>query len=88
MSTNKDQVRGRVKEAKGKIKEVVRKLVGNRTQEAKGKIQEKLGKAIFTAARRCTGPTPSTAPKGEAQTFVKSRAAAGVKSVKNDTRLK
>ena len=45
MSTNKDQVRGRVKEAKGKIKEVVGKLVGNKTLEAKGKVQKKLDKA-------------------------------------------
>jgi uncharacterized protein YjbJ (UPF0337 family) len=45
MSTNKDQVRGRVKEAKGKLKQVVGKLVGDRTLEAKGKVQKKLGAA-------------------------------------------
>jgi len=45
MSTNKDHVRGRVKEAKGKIREVVGKLMGNRTLEAKGKVQKKLGAA-------------------------------------------
>ena len=45
MSTNKDQVRGRVKEAKGKIREVVGRLVGNKTLEAKGKVQTKLGAA-------------------------------------------
>jgi uncharacterized protein YjbJ (UPF0337 family) len=45
MSINKDQVKGRVKEAEGKIKEVAGKLVGNETLEAKGKIQKTLGKA-------------------------------------------
>ena len=45
MSTNKDQVEGRVKEAKGKIKEVAGKLVGNERLEAKGKVQKTLGKA-------------------------------------------
>ena len=45
MSMNKDQVEGRVKEAKGKIKEVAGSLVGNETMEAKGKIQKTLGKA-------------------------------------------
>lgn len=45
MSMNKDQVRGRIKEAKGKIKEVAGKLVGNETLEAKGKVQKVLGEA-------------------------------------------
>ena len=45
MTMNKDQVKGRVKEAEGKIKEVAGKLVGNETLEAKGKIQKTLGKA-------------------------------------------
>ena len=45
MGTNKDQVRGRVKEAKGKIKEVAGKLLGDKTLEAKGKVQKKLGAA-------------------------------------------
>ncbi len=45
MSMNKDQVKGRVKEAEGKIKEVTGKLVGNETLEAKGKVQRVLGKA-------------------------------------------
>ncbi len=45
MGMNKDQVRGRVKEAKGKIKEVAGKLVGNESMEAKGKVQKTLGKA-------------------------------------------
>ena len=44
MSINKDQVKGRVKEAEGKIKEVAGKLVGNENLEAKGKLQKDLGK--------------------------------------------
>jgi uncharacterized protein YjbJ (UPF0337 family) len=45
MSTNKDQVKGRIKEAEGKVKEVAGKLVGNETLEAKGKVQKTLGQA-------------------------------------------
>jgi uncharacterized protein YjbJ (UPF0337 family) len=45
MSTNKDQVRGRIKEAKGKIKEVAGKLLGDTRLQAKGKAQKTLGKA-------------------------------------------
>ena len=48
MSMNKDQVKGRVKEAEGKIKEVTGKLVGNEKLEAKGKVQNILGKAQAT----------------------------------------
>jgi uncharacterized protein YjbJ (UPF0337 family) len=45
MSTNKDQVRGRVKEAKGTIKQVAGKLLGDKTMQAKGKSQKTLGNA-------------------------------------------
>ena len=45
MSTNKDQVKGRVKESEGNIKELTGKLVGNETLEAKGKVQKTLGQA-------------------------------------------
>jgi uncharacterized protein YjbJ (UPF0337 family) len=45
MGMNKDQVEGRVKEAKGKIKEVAGKLVGNEKLEEKGKVQKTLGEA-------------------------------------------
>jgi uncharacterized protein YjbJ (UPF0337 family) len=45
MSMNKDQVEGRVKETKGKIKEAAGMLVGNETVEAKGTVQKILGKA-------------------------------------------
>jgi uncharacterized protein YjbJ (UPF0337 family) len=45
MSMNKDQVKGRMNEAEGKIKEATGKLVGNEKLEAKGKVQKVLGKA-------------------------------------------
>jgi uncharacterized protein YjbJ (UPF0337 family) len=45
MSVNKDQVKGRVKEAQGKMKEVAGKLVGNEKLEAKGKVKKVLGAA-------------------------------------------
>ncbi|MFI4888902.1 MAG: CsbD family protein [Steroidobacterales bacterium] len=45
MSINKDQVKGRVEEVKGTIKEATGKIVGNPTLEAKGNIEKNLGKA-------------------------------------------
>lgn len=42
---NKDQTNGRIKEAKGKVKEVVGNLVGNDKLELKGKLQNTRGKA-------------------------------------------
>ncbi len=48
MNVNKDQVKGRVTEAKGKIKEVTGKLVGNEKLEAKGKVEKIAGKAQAT----------------------------------------
>jgi uncharacterized protein YjbJ (UPF0337 family) len=45
MTMNKDQVKGRINEAEGKIKEVAGKLVGNEKLEAKGKVQKILGEA-------------------------------------------
>lgn len=41
---NKDQVKGRYEEAKGKVKEVAGKAVGNESLEIKGKIQKDAGK--------------------------------------------
>jgi uncharacterized protein YjbJ (UPF0337 family) len=41
---NKDQVKGRVEQAKGSIKEVAGKTVGNRDLEAEGKIDKATGK--------------------------------------------
>lgn len=44
MSMNKDQVKGRTNEVKGKIKEVAGDLVGNEKLEEKGRIQKNIGK--------------------------------------------
>ena len=41
---NKDQTNGRIEEAKGKVKEVAGKIVGNKELEQKGKIQNLAGK--------------------------------------------
>jgi uncharacterized protein YjbJ (UPF0337 family) len=41
---NKDQIKGRVEEAKGKTKEVAGDVTGNKTLEAKGKVQKTFGK--------------------------------------------
>ena len=41
---NKDQVKGRVEEAKGSVKEATGKVVGNRDLEAEGKIDKGVGK--------------------------------------------
>ncbi|WP_019103436.1 CsbD family protein [Chromobacterium haemolyticum] len=43
MGINKDQIKGRAEEAKGKVKEVIGKAVGNKDLEAKGSIQKNLG---------------------------------------------
>lgn len=45
---NKDQVKGRVHEAKGKVKEVAGKVVGNKELEQKGKVENALGKVQGT----------------------------------------
>jgi uncharacterized protein YjbJ (UPF0337 family) len=44
MSMNKDQLQGRIEEAKGSIKEATGALLGDDTLEAKGTIQKNLGK--------------------------------------------
>lgn len=41
---NKDQVNGRVKEAKGKVKEVTGKILDDKQMETEGKIQKNVGK--------------------------------------------
>lgn len=41
---NKDQVKGRLKEAKGEIKKDTGKLVGNKRLEAEGVIDKATGK--------------------------------------------
>ncbi|MDB5765331.1 MAG: CsbD-like protein [Collimonas fungivorans] len=40
---NKDQVKGRVKEAEGKIKETAGKIAGDKRLEEKGKIEKTVG---------------------------------------------
>jgi uncharacterized protein YjbJ (UPF0337 family) len=42
---NKDQVKGRVEEAKGLAKEIAGKVTGNTEKEIAGKIQKAGGKA-------------------------------------------
>ena len=44
MSINKDQVKGRVEEVKGAIKEATGKLVGDQKLEVKGNVQKNVGK--------------------------------------------
>jgi uncharacterized protein YjbJ (UPF0337 family) len=42
---NKDQVKGRVEEAKGKAKEVAGKLMDDEAMEVEGNVQKNVGKA-------------------------------------------
>ena len=42
---NKDQIKGRIKETKGAVKEVTGKLTGKKSLEQKGKLQKTAGKA-------------------------------------------
>ena len=42
---NKDQVKGRVEEAKGNIKETTGKVTGNRDLEAEGTLDKATGRA-------------------------------------------
>ena len=45
MTMNKDQIKGRVNEAKGTIKQTAGSLLGNESMEAKGKAQKVVGTA-------------------------------------------
>jgi uncharacterized protein YjbJ (UPF0337 family) len=45
MHINKDQVKGRVKEAEGKIQEAAGKMAGNPSQQVKGNIKKNVGAA-------------------------------------------
>jgi uncharacterized protein YjbJ (UPF0337 family) len=42
---NKDQVKGRVEQATGKVKEVAGKVTGNERLEGEGKVDQATGKA-------------------------------------------
>lgn len=41
---NKDQVKGRVEEAKGAVKQTTGKVVGNKDLEARGAVEKAAGK--------------------------------------------
>jgi uncharacterized protein YjbJ (UPF0337 family) len=41
---NKDQIKGRVEETKGDVKEAVGKVVGNKELELEGKLENAAGK--------------------------------------------
>lgn len=43
MAMNKDQIKGRVKKAKGRLKEIVGKAIGNKSLEARGKRETAAG---------------------------------------------
>jgi uncharacterized protein YjbJ (UPF0337 family) len=45
---NKAQVKGRVEQAKGKIKKVTGTAIGDKTLEQEGRVQEIVGKAQAT----------------------------------------
>jgi len=45
MGINKDQIKGRAQEAKGKVKEVVGKAFGDKSLEVKGNVQKNMGAA-------------------------------------------
>jgi uncharacterized protein YjbJ (UPF0337 family) len=45
---NKDQVKGRVEQAKGSVKEAAGKVVGNKKLETEGQIDQVTGKAQAT----------------------------------------
>lgn len=40
---NKDQVKGRIRKTKGKVKQAAGKLVGNKRLEQKGKLEQATG---------------------------------------------
>lgn len=56
---NKDQVKGRYEEAKGKVKEVAGHVVGNKDVELEGIIQKNVGKA-----QAAVGDTKADLKKG------------------------
>jgi uncharacterized protein YjbJ (UPF0337 family) len=43
MGMNKDQVKGRGKEAEGKVQETVGEIVGNKREQARGNVTKNLG---------------------------------------------
>ena len=55
---NKDQVKGTVKEAAGKIQEKAGEVVGSKSQQVKGMVKEVEGKA-----QKATGDVKNSAKK-------------------------
>lgn len=51
MNTNTQQIKGRLDQAKGAVKEAAGKVVGNKTLEAKGLVQKNVGKLEVSAAK-------------------------------------
>ena len=51
---NRNQVKGREEEAKGKVKEVTGKVIGNKSLEAEGEVEKNLGKgqAVYGDAKQ------------------------------------
>ncbi|AWV05269.1 CsbD family protein [Burkholderia sp. JP2-270] len=41
---NRDQVRGRIAEAKGKLTEMIGRVIGNRSTRMRGKVEQVVGK--------------------------------------------
>ena len=60
---NKDQVKGRIKEAQGKAKEVTGKVIGDKTMELKGTLERAGGKGqglygdVKANLKKSSGPT-------------------------------
>lgn len=60
---NKDQAKGRIKEAQGKAKEITGKLIGDKTLEFKGKLERAGGKGqglygdVKANLKKSSGPT-------------------------------
>jgi len=52
---NKDQIKGRTKQAKGEVKQVIGKLVGDKSLETKGAIQKAAGKIQNTYGKAKEG---------------------------------
>jgi uncharacterized protein YjbJ (UPF0337 family) len=42
---NKNQIKGRIEQAKGQVKQVTGRIVGNKELEQKGRIQKPAGKS-------------------------------------------
>jgi uncharacterized protein YjbJ (UPF0337 family) len=56
---NKDQVKGRIEEMKGKVKQVMGRIAGNKTLEQKGNIGKTVG-----SVQACYGDFKDDLKKG------------------------